>query len=131
VAVSEGDWLALRFEEKRTHLRAVAYQMLGSLSDADDAVQETWLRLNRSDPNSIEKLGGWLTTVTARADRGAVPPGASRVVRGARTAAEQALRFWRIAGFAQPALVNGAAGLVAFAPMDGRFLSWASRSGAG
>jgi DNA-directed RNA polymerase specialized sigma24 family protein len=64
--VSEGDWLALRFEEKRTHLRAVAYQMLGSLSDADDAVQETWLRLSRSEVSSIENLGGWLTTVTAR-----------------------------------------------------------------
>jgi RNA polymerase sigma factor (sigma-70 family) len=261
VTVGEGDWLALRFEEKRTHLRAVAYQMLGSLSDADDAVQETWLRLSHSDPSSIENLGGWLTTVTARvcldvlrsrrlrreeplgvhlpdpivsrkdgidpehevlladsvglallvvletlapaerlafvlhdifdgpfdeiapivgcspaaarqlasrarrrvqgaapvpdadltrqrevvnvflaaarngdfdallavldpdvvvrADRGAVPPGASRVVRGARTVAEQALSFWRIAGFARPALVNGAAGIVAFAP-DGR-----------
>jgi RNA polymerase sigma factor (sigma-70 family) len=261
VTVGEGEWLALRFEEKRNHLRAVAYQMLGSLSDADDAVQEAWLRLSRSDPSSIENLGGWLTTVTARvcldmlrsrrlrreepldvhvpdpivsrkdgidpehevlladsvglallvvletldpaerlafvlhdifdvpfdeiapivgcsqaaarqlasrarrrvqgaaplpdadltrqrevvdvflaaardgdfdallavldpdvvlrADRGAVPPGASRVVRGARTAAEQALRFWRVAGFARPALVNGAAGIVAFAP-DGR-----------
>ena len=63
--MSEGDWLALRFEEKRSHLRAVAYQMLGSLSDADDAVQETWLRLSRSEPSLIENLGGWLTTVTA------------------------------------------------------------------
>jgi RNA polymerase sigma factor (sigma-70 family) len=261
VTVGEDDWLALRFEEKRTHLRAVAYQMLGSLSDADDAVQEAWLRLSRSDPSSIENLGGWLTTVTARvcldmlrsrrrrleeplgvhvpdpivsrkdgidpehealladsvglallvvletldpverlafvlhdvfdvsfeeiapivgrsptaarqlasrarrrvqgaapvpdadltrqrevldvflaaardgdfdallavldpdvvlrADRGAVPPGASRVVRGAPTVAQQALRFWRLAGVARPALVNGAAGFVAFAP-DGR-----------
>jgi RNA polymerase sigma factor (sigma-70 family) len=256
--VGEGDWLALRFEEKRTHLRAVAYQMLGSLSDADDAVQETWLRLSRSNASSIENLGGWLTTVTARvcldilrsrrlrreeplgvhvpdpivsrkdgidpehealladsvglallvvletldpverlafvlhdifdvpfdeiapivgrspaaarqlasrarrlvqgaapvpdadltrqrevvdvflaaardgdfaallavldpdvvvrADRGAVPPGVSRVVRGARAVAEQALTYWRRAGFARPVLVNGAAGIVAFAP---------------
>ena len=262
--MSEGDWLALRFEEKRSHLRAVAYQMLGSLSDADDAVQEAWLRLSRSEPSRIENLGGWLTTVTAhvcldvlrsrrlrreeplgvhvpdpivsrkdwidpeqevlmadsvglallvvletlapderlafvlhdifdvpfdeiapivscssaaarqlasrarrrvqgaalvpdvnltrqrevldvflaaardgdfdallavldpdvvlRADRGAAPPGASRVVRGARTAAEQALTFWRRAGSVRPALVNGAAGLVAFAP-DGRLFS--------
>ena len=50
--MSEGDWLAQRFEENRTHLRAVAYQMLGSLSDVDDAVQEAWLRLSRSDPST-------------------------------------------------------------------------------
>jgi RNA polymerase sigma-70 factor (ECF subfamily) len=59
-------WLAARFEEHRTHLRAVAYRMLGSLSDADDAVQEAWLRLSRSDASEIESLGGWLTTVVAR-----------------------------------------------------------------
>src|ERR687896_606571 len=60
------DWLAQRFEENRTHLRAVAYRMLGSLSDADDAVQEAWLRLSRSDASGIENLGGWLTTVVGR-----------------------------------------------------------------
>jgi RNA polymerase sigma factor (sigma-70 family) len=261
MTVPQSDWLAERFEEHRTHLRAVGYRMLGSLSDADDAIQETWLRLNRSDPRTIDNLGGWLTTVIARvcldilrsrkvrgeeplharvpdpivsqenaidpehealladsvglalivvletlppaerlafvlhdmfdvpfeeiapivgrsaaaarqlasrarrrvrgatpmpdvdlarqrevveaflaaardndfdallavldpdvvlrADRGAIPLGASRVVRGARTVAEHALAFWRIAGFARPALVNGAAGIVAFAP-DGR-----------
>jgi RNA polymerase sigma factor (sigma-70 family) len=257
----QSEWLAQRFEEHRIHLRAVGYRMLGSLSEADDAVQETWLRLHRSDARTIENLGGWLTTVVARvcldmlrkrklrgerpfgvrvpdpivsregaidpehemliadsvglallavletlppaerlafvlhdmfdvpfeeiapivgrsaiaarqlasrgrrrmrgaatvpdvdlarqrevvdaflaaarnydfnalvavldpdvvlrADRGAVPPGASRVVQGAPTVAEHALRFWRVAGFARPAVVNGAAGIVAFAP-DGR-----------
>jgi len=60
------EWLAERFEEQRTHLRAVAYRMLGSLSEADDAVQESWLRLSRSDASDIENLGGWLTTVVAR-----------------------------------------------------------------
>src|ERR1700716_596787 len=60
------EWLAERFEEKRTHLRAVAYRMLGSLSDADDAVQEAWLRLSRSDTSGVENLSGWLTTVVAR-----------------------------------------------------------------
>ena len=60
------EWLAERFEEKRTHLRAVAYRMLGSLSEADDAVQESWLRLSRSDTAAIENLAGWLTTVVAR-----------------------------------------------------------------
>jgi RNA polymerase sigma factor (sigma-70 family) len=64
--VSEHAWLAERFEERRTRLRAVAYRMLGSLSDADDAVQEAWLRLSRTDANEIENLDGWLTTVVAR-----------------------------------------------------------------
>jgi RNA polymerase sigma-70 factor (ECF subfamily) len=64
--VSEREWLAERFEEQRGHLRAVAYRMLGSLSEADDAVQEAWLRLDRSDAAAIENLGGWLTTVVAR-----------------------------------------------------------------
>jgi RNA polymerase sigma factor (sigma-70 family) len=62
----EHDWLAERFEENRTHLRAVAYRMLGSLSEADDAVQETWVRLSRSDTSGVENLGGWLTTVVGR-----------------------------------------------------------------
>jgi RNA polymerase sigma-70 factor (ECF subfamily) len=64
--MDEREWLAERFEDHRTHLRAVAYRMLGSLSEADDAVQEAWLRLNRSDADEIENLGGWLTTVVAR-----------------------------------------------------------------
>jgi RNA polymerase sigma factor (sigma-70 family) len=64
--MDERQWLAERFEEHRSHLRAVAYRMLGSLSEADDAVQEAWLRLNRSDAGEIENLGGWLTTVVAR-----------------------------------------------------------------
>src|SRR6266513_3781056 len=64
--MDDHEWLAERFEEHRAHLRAVAYRMLGSLSEADDAVQESWLRLSRSDPSGIENLGGWLTTVVAR-----------------------------------------------------------------
>src|SRR5919108_1533490 len=64
--MDESDYLADRFEAHRTHLRAVAYRMLGSVSDADDAVQEAWLRLNRSDTSGVENLGGWLTTVVAR-----------------------------------------------------------------
>jgi RNA polymerase sigma-70 factor (ECF subfamily) len=64
--MDERDWLAKRFEANRGHLRAVAYRMLGSLSEADDAVQESWLRLNRSDPSGIDNLSGWLTTVVAR-----------------------------------------------------------------
>jgi RNA polymerase sigma factor (sigma-70 family) len=64
--MKERDWLTNRFEEHRPHLRAVAYRMLGSMSEADDAVQETWLRLNRSGTSGVENLGGWLTTVVAR-----------------------------------------------------------------
>src|SRR3954451_13541015 len=64
--MEERDWLAGRFEEHRTHLRAVAYRMLGSLGEADDAVQEAWLRLSRSDADEIDNLGAWLTTVVAR-----------------------------------------------------------------
>src|ERR671922_292506 len=64
--MDESDYLADRFEAHRTHLRAVAYRMLGSVSEADDAVQEAWLRLNRSDTSGVENLGGWLTTVVAR-----------------------------------------------------------------
>jgi RNA polymerase sigma factor (sigma-70 family) len=64
--MDERDWLAEQFEEHRTRLRAVAYRMLGSLTEADDAVQEAWLRLNRSDAAAIENLGAWLTTVVAR-----------------------------------------------------------------
>jgi len=64
--MDEHERLAERFETNRAHLQAVAYRMLGSLSEADDAIQETWLRLSRSDPSGIENLGGWLTTVVAR-----------------------------------------------------------------
>jgi RNA polymerase sigma factor (sigma-70 family) len=64
--MNERDWLAERFEEQRTRLRAVAYRMLGSLSEADDALQEAWLRLTRSDADAIENLDAWLTTVVAR-----------------------------------------------------------------
>jgi RNA polymerase sigma factor (sigma-70 family) len=66
VIVAEHDWLAERFEAHRPHLRAVAYRMLGSPSEADDAVQEAWLRLDRADTSGVDNLGGWLTTVVAR-----------------------------------------------------------------
>src|SRR6266511_3298131 len=64
--MDEDQWLADRFEEHRAHLRAVAYRMLGSLTEADDAVQDTWLRLSRSGAGEVDNLGGWLTTIVAR-----------------------------------------------------------------
>jgi RNA polymerase sigma factor (sigma-70 family) len=64
--MTDSDWLTGAFEEHREHLRAVAYRLLGSMSDADDAVQDTWLRLTSADASGVENLGGWLTTVVAR-----------------------------------------------------------------
>jgi RNA polymerase sigma factor (sigma-70 family) len=64
--MDEADWLAARFEQQRAHLRAVAYRMLGSLAEADDAVQNSWLRLSRAGAADVDNLAGWLTTVVAR-----------------------------------------------------------------
>ena len=64
--MDQTDWLAERFEEHRAYLRAVAYRMLGSLAEADDAVQDTWLRVSRAGAEEVENLGGWLRTVVAR-----------------------------------------------------------------
>jgi RNA polymerase sigma-70 factor (ECF subfamily) len=64
--MDEREWLVERFEEHRAHLRAVAYRMLGSMAEADDAVQEAWLRVSRAYTSSVENLGGWLTTIVAR-----------------------------------------------------------------
>ena len=65
-SMAEPHDLAARFEENRVRLRAVAYRMLGSKSEADDAIQEAWLRLNRAGGTEVDNLGGWLTTVVAR-----------------------------------------------------------------
>jgi RNA polymerase sigma-70 factor (ECF subfamily) len=65
-AANRREWLAERFEENRDHLQAVAYRLLGSASEAEDAVQEAWMRLSRSDTSNVENLGGWLTTVVSR-----------------------------------------------------------------
>jgi RNA polymerase sigma factor (sigma-70 family) len=81
--MDENEWLAERFEEHRGHLRAVAYRMLGSVSEADDAVQEAWLRLGRVDAGEIENLRAWLTTVVARVSL--------NVLRSRRTRNEESL----------------------------------------
>jgi RNA polymerase sigma factor (sigma-70 family) len=64
--MDQQEWLAQQFEDHRPHLRAVAYRMLGSLSEADDAVQDAWVRLSRADTSEVDNLGGWLTTIVAR-----------------------------------------------------------------
>ena len=81
--MDQQEWLAARFEDNRPHLRAVAYRMLGSLSEADDAVQDAWLRLSRSDTSEVENLRAWLTTVVARV--------ALNVLRSRRTRREEPL----------------------------------------
>jgi len=81
--VEQQEWLARQFEEQRPHLRAVAYRMLGSLSEAEDAVQDSWLRLSRSDTSDVENLRAWLTTVVARV--------ALNMLRTRRTRREQPL----------------------------------------
>jgi RNA polymerase sigma-70 factor (ECF subfamily) len=86
--MTESEYLAEQFEEHRTHLRAVAYRMLGSIGEADDAVQEAWLRLNRSDADEIENLGGWLTTVVARV--------CLNMLRSRRTRGEEPLEEVRV-----------------------------------
>ena len=64
--MDQADWLAERFEAQRPRLRGVAYRMLGSGAEADDALQEAWLRLSRSDTSGVQNMGGWLTTIVAR-----------------------------------------------------------------
>src|ERR687886_1697642 len=81
--MEQQEWLARRFEEHRPHLRAVAYRMLGSLSEADDAVQDAWLRLSRADTTEVENLRAWLTTIVARVSLNAL--------RARRTRREQPL----------------------------------------
>ena len=112
--MDEPDWLTERFEGHRPRLRAVAYRMLGWLSEADDTVQEAWLRLNRTDTGQVDNLGGWLTTVVValRTDLGPLPTGGSREVRGAEAVAGQAVMYSRLGLIVQPALVNGAPGWV-------------------
>src|SRR5260221_12943218 len=76
--MDEHQWLTEQFEATRSHLQAVAYRMLGSLSEADDAVQASWLHLSRADTGGIENLGGWLTTVVARVCLDMLPSRKSR-----------------------------------------------------
>src|SRR5206468_12974951 len=76
--MAQHSWLTERFEENRPRLRGVAYRMLGSLTEAEDAVQEAWLRLNRIDTATVDNLGGWLTTVVSRVSLDILPSRKSR-----------------------------------------------------
>src|SRR5580698_2213406 len=111
--MTDSDWLATAFEEHRDHLRAVAYRLLGSSSDADDAVQDTWLKLTGADPSEVENLGGWLTTVVARV--------ALNMLRSRRYRHEEPV------GGAWPGAAEAAAGTGAVPGADGPSL--ASRAG--
>ena len=101
--VTDQDWLAARFETHRGHLRGVAYRMLGSLTEADDAVQEAWLRLSRTDTD----------------DGGPTRPDLVSLLRGAEAVATGAMAFRQFAATATRALVNGIPGGIAWTP-DGR-----------
>src|SRR5712671_6033077 len=90
----EQDWLAGQFEQSRPHLQAVAYSMLGTVSEAQDAVQEAWLRLERSDPGAIGDLRGWLTTVVGRISLDMLR--ARKARREATPAAGCPNRWWKI-----------------------------------
>src|ERR1700753_582545 len=81
--MDDQQWLADRFEEHRARLRAVAYRMLGSLSEADDAVQDAWIRVSRADTAGVENFGAWLTTIVAR--------GALKLLRSRKTRREASL----------------------------------------
>jgi hypothetical protein len=119
--MDERDWLAQRFQEHRPHLRAVAYRMLGSTSEADDAVQEAWIRLSRSNAGEIDNLEAWLVTVVGpvalnmlREDRGS---GTIVEVRGTENVARRAKAASQLGLVVRPALINGAAGWVSL--LDG------------
>lgn len=116
----ERQWLAEQFEENRGHLRAVAYRMLGSVNEAEDAVQESWLRLNRADGNEIENLGGWLTTVVARVCLDALRSRASRREEplDAAGAGEPMLHGQHRIDPEQEALMADAVGLALLAVLD-------------
>jgi hypothetical protein len=130
--MDDDELLARRFEEHRPHLRAVATRMLGSRAEADDALQEAWLRINRADTSDVDNIGGRPTTVVPRVC-------ALRIIEGARAVASRA-RFFSTRRVAHPVIVDGAAGFVAteagvpvavlaFTVVDGRITAIDALSG--
>jgi RNA polymerase sigma factor (sigma-70 family) len=118
VTVADQQLLAQRFEEQRTRLRAVAYRMLGSLTEADDAVQEAWLRLSRADTDDVTNLAAWLTTVTGRICLDMLR---SRTARREEPLDVRLPDPVKPGGSSEHALVNGAAGVVT--RRDGRMVA--------
>jgi DNA-directed RNA polymerase specialized sigma24 family protein len=112
--MDERDWLAERFQEQRPRLRAVTYRMLGSTSEADDAVQEAWIRLSRSNAGEIDNLEAWLVTAVGRV---ALNMLRARKTRRAGNVARRAMAFSQLGLVARPARINGAAGWVSL--LDG------------
>ncbi|HEV8040594.1 MAG TPA: sigma-70 family RNA polymerase sigma factor [Bryobacteraceae bacterium] len=113
------EWWAKQFEENRDHLRAVAYRMLGSASEADDAVQEAWLRLSRSDAAAIENFGGWLTTVVARVCLDTLRSRSSRREDALDTRASEAAANWpRVSNPEQEALLADSVRLALLVMLD-------------
>lgn len=113
--MTDNDFLAERFEAYRGHLRAVAYRMLGSAAEAEDAVQEAWFRLSRSDTRQVENLGGWLTTVVGRV--------CLDMLRSRRSRGEEPLESWQPAPSAEPdpaqsALLADSVGLALLVVLD-------------
>jgi hypothetical protein len=108
--------LAQRFDSDRRHLRSVAFHLLGSAADAEDAVQSAWLKASGADHGTVENLTNWFTTITAReADRELVPDDVPTVLRGAKAVAEETRRFAVRARAGAVVLVNGVPG-IAIAP---------------
>src|ERR1700751_5734505 len=101
--MTDSDLLATAFEEPRDHLRGVAYRLLGSMSDADDAVQDTWLRLTGTDTSEVENLGAWLTTVVARVSL--------NMLRSRRHRQEEPVDDWPRTGATAQAATTAAPGL--------------------
>ena len=116
--MDEREWLAERFEEHRARLRAVAYRMLGSLGEADDAVQEAWLRLQRTDADEIESLGGWLTAVVARISLNVLRPQGAAGGAARRAAPGAACRPRGWARSRAEALLADSVGLALFVVLE-------------
>jgi RNA polymerase sigma factor (sigma-70 family) len=116
--MGELDWLAGRFEENRHRLRGVAYRMLGSAAEADDAVQETWLRVSRSGADGVENLAGWLTTVTARVCLNMLQARRSRREEPAGAQPPEPAEHWEGQDPEDQALLADSVGLALLAVLD-------------
>jgi RNA polymerase sigma factor (sigma-70 family) len=116
--MSEHDWLAERFQEQRPRLRAVAYRMLGSVSEADDAVQDAWLRVSRAGAGDVQNLGGWLTTIVARVCLNVLDSRRARREEPAGTQPPEPANGYNIAGPEDEALLADSVGVALLVVLD-------------